>query len=303
MDAANIIVPGVTPGHHNTQGKVENRFKTLWARLELPLALRLGRGRQISESALNEEAKEFIAEQNAKEHPWIVGASRIDVYAASVVKRPAESVADEDVRSYMARPFVCKVDDSLHVWINGIGYEVPNSKLHGKYVRVYQNKLGDCVAFAIDEYHPKVNLITPPEGKRYVARTLGDYHHPGGQNIVERETRKAEARAREERTGNRAKPILRAGNAVAMGPIEVKAEMSGPFANQAEAFESAHEARIWIGMQVMLLTDNQNGYDNYAEYFEPILSESLEKKPVKDRLEVLRKAFLSVSMQVQKGGL
>ena len=78
------------------------------------------------------------------------------------------------------------------------------------------------------------------------------------------------------------------------------AEVTGPHAEAADVFASAQEARLWIGNNIMLITDGASGYDDYAGVFDPLLAETLERAPIKAKIEVLREAVRRTNMTLAK---
>jgi hypothetical protein len=64
-------------------------------------------------------------------------------------------------------------------------------------------------------------------------------------------------------------------------------------------FTSLHAAQVYINAQIKAITDDGT-YADYSRLFDPILSESLAKQPVEEKLALMRESVRDLSMGVVK---
>jgi len=126
---------GARPGNSRARGKVEGNFRTMWRRFEMDL---LGReGEHIKLSELNELYVHYLAQMQAKSHPWYRDQSRLDVYLAGLGEVRAlpddAAAAAFNTEDRYVRP------DRL-VWYRNGRYEAPGRLVRQ---RIKVHRMGD----------------------------------------------------------------------------------------------------------------------------------------------------------------
>lgn len=140
-------------------GKVERRFRSLWAGFELPLALDVGRGGTITMSEYNEALAAHALHVANSPHVFRAG-SQAEVYAASLDARGIAHVFDEDLALHAFDVQVRTVGPDGCVSLAGYGiYRLP-TQVGGTWVQAGMKvrlhpypKTGEVVGRMVDVPH------------------------------------------------------------------------------------------------------------------------------------------------------
>lgn len=299
FEAAGIEMRKTTPGNHDSQGKIEVRFRNIWMDFELPLAIRMGAGAHMWLSEYNELIAEYSISRLSLEHP-LLKQTRGAVYAASIQARP-QLVIEGDLLQHAFRVDERTVrDDLLFSW-HGLAYRAP-WWAQNKRVRVYENLNGDVMVEAIDDYGRCEPAVAPQDGKKYPYQDADDFNHrpaPTYRQTIQKEV--------ERENGDPDKQagwlMYQEGNRIFMPPRTRKVKPDSPFADRPEDenFKSADLARIHIGEQVYEMTGREYTYADVTEIFEPVLAVTLSKAKIREKIEDLRVVLRAQTMTLAKG--
>lgn len=299
MKALNIDLTNTEPGEHDSQGKVESGFAKAWQQFELPLAVRMGKGATLYLSEYGELMYERMIAEHAEEHPRFIEKTKGAVYMESI-QRHGMRETDVDVMAIACKVETRRVTQTLGVSWGGVMFEAP-SFAQDKLVRVHQNMHGEVMAELVDEFHEPFVLKPPKEGENYNYRLIDDFEHRAHQTY--RQQRKTAMAAAAENPD--AAPYSE-GNRVFMPVAAAKiktAEVDSPFtarpAERTSIFTGRYEAKVYVGMKILEMTNRAENYEAYAEIFDPLIEETLDRDAIDEKLGDLRQVLREMNMKVQ----
>lgn len=276
-----IDLPGVTPGNHSAQGKIENRWHALWQTFELATAVRLREGTVVSLDELNDMAADHIMSMISKPHPLKRGLSIIEAYQRGV-QMTIQRACPIDPAEHAFRCDERVVDGCCLLSWGGLQYQAP-AWAQNQRVRVWSNLAGDVYVESLDKYRPPSKAIPPKEGDNYPYMAFDSFS--GTPRHTYRQEIEAEVKA-----GAKRPPA----------PREREFAPSSPASPAPEkpAFANADLARQWIGLQIGVITGGQWGYEDFRDEFDPLLSVDLGRGPIDAKLETLRAVMRQQTMGV-----
>lgn len=259
LGALDIQFDKARPYNHDSQGKVESGFKSLWRRFEMPLAYKLGAGATIYLSEYNELLHEHLAVKDAQlPHP-VYKDTREAIYRMGILRHPPRTV-DVDILQVACRVFVRSVPQTLMIQLDGDAYEAPSYTM-GKRVRVYRNMLGELMGELLEEDR-KPFVLQP-----FRRRARGDFSH------------RPHATYRQERATEIDRLATKNGKRVFMPPKPKTIVPDSPFVDAGPSVEFAgiYQARVYIGEQLRCVGET---YRDYADVFDPLLQDDLSKESI-----------------------
>lgn len=236
LKALDIRSETVIPYKHRGIQKIEALWRTLWYKFELPLALQLEVGTEISLSDYNEALHAKIIELAEQEHPRRKG-SKIHIYKSALAKYPPRTV-NADLNDIAFRVIERKVNQACQVSIDKNLYEVPLFAID-KRIRIYKNENGDFVGELIDEFRKPFKL-TPTSG--FVNE--GDFSHRAPATYreqIEKQLDKSEKRE-EKQASNKIKYMP-------AKPVEQLPDT--PFHAEHRDFSNWDEAKVYLGRKML----------------------------------------------------
>ena len=281
MAAIGVEIKLSSPGNSASQGKVESGFRSLWWTYELELAVKLGDGGTIRLTDYNDLLTEAMLKESALPHPYLAGVTRGGAYWQSVQKHP-QTYIEADILQHAFRVEERGVDGSCLFSYLGKQYRAPQH-CAGRRIRVYANLSGDVVGELLDSYDKPFACTAPAEGRNYPAWDMDDFDHRPHPTYQETLTAKLR-RAKHDR-----EPYVE-GNRVYMPPKEQTRKAASPFSQSVEEFGNMTQARVWIGRQLVGLGYQ---YADFAEIFEELLGETLDKTRVRQKVDDLRRVLLT----------
>ncbi len=143
------------PYKHRGIQKVESLWRTIWQKFELPLAMQLGKGTEISLLDYNEMLHDKMIELAEEEHPTRAG-TKVHLYKSNLLKTKPRRV-EVDLMDVVLRVQRRKVNQSCQVYLNNEIYEVPEFALD-KWIIIYSNGSGGLIGETENEYNKPFSL-------------------------------------------------------------------------------------------------------------------------------------------------
>jgi len=250
--------------------KAESKWKSLWSRFELPLAMRLGEGKTILLEDYNDLIHEHLVNEQNEKHP-LRPESRLLAYKRSIAAHP-EKLVETDLREIAFRVFERIVGQDLQVSINTEKFLVPESMgLVGKKIRIYSNLAGEFVGEDINGLS-KPFTLTPTKG--YV--TIGDYEHRPKKSIRDKLETQIKREEKEQKI-----------NTIPSRKIKVEPETKFTEAIKTEEyiFPTEYKAKEYIGSKL----PEGLTYPDVKEVFNSYLDKP--KSEIDDLIELLKQQY------------
>jgi transposase InsO family protein len=266
MQALGIRLRNSGAYNHDSQGKIESGFASLWRQFELPLAIKMGDGAKIYLSEYNELLHEFMTINDAKKKHPILDDTREATYRKSILKHQPREV-DEDILRIACRVETRLVRQDLMVSLNGEPFEAPVYAMD-KNIRVYKNLAGEVMG-ELQEEDRKTFILKP-----FQFRQMDDFSHR--PHLTYRQ--EIEGRAQE-------KPAID-GKRIFMPAKTRKVEVESPFMKQTEThFATIYQARVYVGEQLRAYGYT---YNDLSDVFDPLLEEDLSKVSIDEVINEIK---------------
>lgn len=295
MEALGIRLEKSTPGNKDALGKVERGHRMIWQRFEGPLALRLGAGHQFYLSEYNAMLLNHVAMQHKEEHPMRPGLKG-DVYLQDIQKNGFREV-ETDILAIACKVETRVVSDLCEVSWKGVFWGVPQFA-QNKVIRVYENMHGDLIGEIIGEFRYPFALIPPTEGFKAPVKFLDDFEHRHHATYKQKMATEVDRQDKAPwKDGNRISMPVAAHKRKKVDPVSVFAEQAQP---DDSTFATRYDAQIYIGTQIMHMTNKTKTYQDFAFIFDELLEETLNRTRILDKIEDLRCVLREVNMEVAK---
>lgn len=213
--------------------KIEAKWRLIWQKFELKLAVQLGEGAVITLVDYNELLHEKMVEFMQRKHPVRSGSIQ-HVYKSSLVKYPPR-VLNINAAEIMHKVLYRTVTQACQVTIDNELFDVPLFALDQK-IRIYKNANNDFMGELIEQWHEPFLLKST---KGYVSE--GDYSHRAPATYKEQLENRQKAERKEELANNKIKYM----------PV-VAAEITPdtPFHNEHIEFVGEYEANQFLGKEL-----------------------------------------------------
>lgn len=261
------------PYNHDSQGKVESGFASLWRCFELKYAIEKGPGYTLYLSEYNELLHYFMSVTDAqKYHPILKGQTREEVYREGILKHQPRKI-DIDIMEIACRVKECMVTDSLKIRYGGEEYQAPVYAIDKK-VRVYKNMRGELIGEMIDEYRKTFKLST------FKSREIDDFTNRPHQRYLQKIGLLAEKENSEKLSDNKKRA-----RRVFMKPKAIKTVPTSPFVEREQKmieFPNPYTAKAYIGKRLRCYNLT---YEDVKDIFDSILVKDLSKKTINKMID------------------
>lgn len=259
------------PYNHDSQGKIESGFASIWRRFELPLAIKLGDRAEIYLHEYNELLHDFMIRDSQRMHTFKKD-TRESVYRMSILKHPPK-VVDVDILKIACRIDERVVTETLEVRFEGERYEAP-PYCSEKRIRIYKNLNGELMGELPDNSR-KPFLLEP-----YTVRSIDDFDNRPHQTYRQERERIVHAQDKKEKSTEKSSGRL------FMPAKEKKVKVESVFNETDETeFKSKYDAQVYIGQRLRVYGDS---YADYDDVFDELLDVDLSYESVEAVLDGIR---------------